>query len=115
MPDSGPLQISQPGLLLITAGVALVVGAASRWDPVGPQSLLCRHRDDPKGLINVRVDVGRGEDRVRFADGQTRLAASDLHGLITRFDLINQGIELLAGFSGGDEGQGSTAPSTQST
>jgi len=72
MPDSGPLQISQPGLLLITAGVALVVGAASRWDPVGPQSLLCRHRDDPKGLINFRVDVGRGEDRVRFADGQTR-------------------------------------------
>jgi hypothetical protein len=42
------------------------------------------------------------------------VAASDLHRLMTRFDLINQGIELLAGFSGGDEGQGSTAPSVQS-
>jgi hypothetical protein len=62
--------ISRPGLLL-TGGIALVVLALSRWDTVGPQSLICRHRDDPKGTINFRVDVGRGEDRVRFVDGQT--------------------------------------------
>lgn len=57
--------------MLLGGGVALVVLALSRWDPVGPQSLICRHRDDPKGTINFRVDVGRGDDRVRFADGQT--------------------------------------------
>ena len=61
---------SRRGLLLLTGGIAFVVLALSRWDPVGPQSLICRHRDDPKGTINFRVDVGRGEDRVRFADGQ---------------------------------------------
>ena len=71
MPDLRQFTISRSGLLLITAGVALVVLAVRSWDPVGPQSLICRHRDDPKGLINFRVTVGRGEDRVRFADGQT--------------------------------------------
>lgn len=71
MPDSRQFEISRPFLLLLTAGVALVVLGVSRWDPVGPQSLICRHRDDPKGLIDFRVDVGRGDDRVRFADGQT--------------------------------------------
>lgn len=63
--------ISRPGrLMLLTGGIALVVLALSRWDPLGPQSLLCRHRDDPRGTINFRIDVGRGDDRVRFADGQ---------------------------------------------
>lgn len=62
---------NRKGLLLLTGGIALVVLALSRWDPVGPQSLICQHRDDPKGRINFRVDVGRGENRVRFADGQT--------------------------------------------
>lgn len=56
--------------MLLTGGIALVVLALSRWDPLGPQSLLCRHRDDPRGTINFRIDVGRGDDRVRFADGQ---------------------------------------------
>ena len=70
-PNLRTFAISRPGLLLITSGIALVAVALSRWDPVGPQSLICRHRDDPKGTINFRVDVGRGEDRVRFADGQT--------------------------------------------
>jgi hypothetical protein len=51
--------------------VTLVVLAVKNWDPVGPQSLICNHRDDPKGTINFRVDVGRGDDRVRFADRQT--------------------------------------------
>ena len=71
IPDQRPFLISRPGLLLLSGGIALVVLALSRWDPVGPQSLICRHRDDPKGRINFRVDVGRGKDRVRFADGQT--------------------------------------------
>lgn len=62
---------NRKGLLLLTGGIALVVLALSRWDPVGPQSLICQHRDDPKGTINFRVNVGRGENRVRFADGQT--------------------------------------------
>jgi hypothetical protein len=70
-PDLRQLRISRTGLLLLSAGAALVLLALSRWDPVGPQSLICRHRDDPKGTINFRVDVGRGDDRVRFADGQT--------------------------------------------
>lgn len=70
-PDQRQFMISRPGLLLLTAGIALVALALSRWDAVGPQSLICRHRDDPKGTINFRVDVGRGDDRVRFADGQT--------------------------------------------
>jgi hypothetical protein len=70
IPDQRPFQISRPGLLLLTGGIALGVLALRNGDPVGPQSLICRHRDDPKGLINFRVDVGRGEDRVRFADGQ---------------------------------------------
>ena len=71
IPDPWQFRISKPGLLLITAGVALVVLAVRSWDPVGPQSLICRHRDDPKGLINFRVTVGRGQDQVRFGDGQT--------------------------------------------
>lgn len=70
-PDQRPFMTSWQGLLLLTGGIALVLLAASRWDPVGPQSLICRHRDDPKGRIDFRVDVGHGEDRVRFADGQT--------------------------------------------
>jgi hypothetical protein len=56
--------------------VTLVVLAVKNWDPVGPQSLICNHRDDPKGTIIFRIDVGRGEDRVRFADGQTLPAGS---------------------------------------
>ncbi len=71
MPDLRHFTISRPGLLLLTGGIVLMVLAARSWDPLGPQSLICRHRDDPKGTINFRVDVGRGEDRVRFADGQT--------------------------------------------
>lgn len=71
IPDPRQLAISRPGLLLLTGGVVLVVLAVRSWDPVGPQSLICRHRDDPKGLINFKVDVGRGIDQVRFADGQT--------------------------------------------
>jgi len=70
IPDQRQFTISKPGLLLVTGGIALVVLALSRWDPVGPQSLICRHRDDPKGTIDFRVEVGRGDDRVRFADGQ---------------------------------------------
>ena len=70
-PDQRQFTISRPGLLLLTSGLALVVLALSRWDFIGPQSLICRHRDDPKGTIHFRVDVGRGNDRVRFADGQT--------------------------------------------
>ncbi|QPN65535.1 hypothetical protein [Synechococcus sp. CBW1006] len=31
----------------------------------------CRHRDDPEGTIDFRVDVGQGDDQVRFADGLT--------------------------------------------
>ena len=71
IPDQRQFRISRKSLLILTGGIALVVLALSRWDPVGPQSLICQHRDDPKGKINFRVDVGRGEDRVRFADGQT--------------------------------------------
>ena len=70
-PDQQQFRISRKSLLLLTGGISLVVLALSRWDPVGPQSLICQHQDDPKGKINFRVDVGRGEDRVRFADGQT--------------------------------------------
>jgi hypothetical protein len=69
--DQRRFTISWPILLLLTGGIALVVLALRNGDPVGPQSLICRHRDDPKGVINFRVDVGRGDDRVRFADGQT--------------------------------------------
>lgn len=71
IPDQRQFRISRKSLLILTGGIALVVLALSRWDPVDPQSLICQHRDDPKGKINFRVDVGRGEDRVRFADGQT--------------------------------------------
>jgi hypothetical protein len=71
IPDQRQFMIGRQGLLLLAGGIALVVLALSRWDPVGPQSLICQHRDDPKGRINFRVDVGRGEGRVRFADGQT--------------------------------------------
>lgn len=71
IPDQRQFNINRWDLLLLTGGIALVVLAISRWDAIGPQSLICRHRDDPQGKINFRVDVGRGEDRVRFADGQT--------------------------------------------
>ncbi|KAF0655124.1 hypothetical protein L107_00105 [Cyanobium sp. Copco_Reservoir_LC18] len=57
--------------LALVAGCGLLGLALSRWDPLGSQSILCRHRDDPTGRIDFRVDVGRGKDRVRFADGQT--------------------------------------------
>jgi hypothetical protein len=57
--------------LAVVAGGGLLGLALSRWDPLGPQSMICRHRDDPTGQIDFRVDVGRGNDRVRFADGQT--------------------------------------------
>ncbi|WP_259720305.1 hypothetical protein [Synechococcus sp. CS-1328] len=33
--------------------------------------MVCRHRDDPEGTIDFRVDVGQGDDQVRFADGLT--------------------------------------------
>ncbi|MBW4532288.1 MAG: hypothetical protein KME02_16515 [Aphanothece saxicola GSE-SYN-MK-01-06B] len=67
---------TSPGLtkllaLAITGGAGLFVLALSRWDSLGPQSMICRHRDDPTGQIDFRVDVGQGNDRVRFADGQT--------------------------------------------
>ena len=71
IPDLRQFTISRSGLLLLSGGVALALLGLSRWDPVGPQSMICRHRDDPRGTINFRVDVGRGDDRVRFADGQT--------------------------------------------
>ncbi len=58
-------------VLAIIGGVGLLVVALSRWDTIGPQSMICRHRDDPTGQIDFRVDVGQGDDRVRFADGQT--------------------------------------------
>ena len=70
IPDQRSFMSSRKGLLLLTGGIALVVVVLSRWDSVGPQSFICQHRDDPNGKINFRVDVGRGEDRVRFADGQ---------------------------------------------
>ena len=70
-PDPRQFTINRPSLLLLIGGVTLVVLAVRNWDPVGPQSLICQHRDDPKGLINFKVTVGRGDDRVRFADGQT--------------------------------------------
>ncbi|MCP9835538.1 MULTISPECIES: hypothetical protein [unclassified Cyanobium] len=65
-----------PGLtrlsaLAIIGGIGLLVLGLSRWDTLGPQSMICRHRDDPKGQIDFRVDVGQGDDRVRFADGQS--------------------------------------------
>ncbi len=64
---------------MVTRGQALAVIAVgsvtavvlSRWDFIGPQSMICRHSDDPQGQIDFRVDVGRGTDQVRFADGQT--------------------------------------------
>jgi hypothetical protein len=72
IPVQRAFTINRPALLLLlTAGIALGGLVLRNWDPVGPQSLNCQHRDDPKGLINFRVDVGRGEDQVRFADGQT--------------------------------------------
>jgi hypothetical protein len=49
--------------------LGLLVLALSRWDTIGPQSMICRHRDDPTGQIDFRLDVGQGNDRVRFADG----------------------------------------------
>jgi hypothetical protein len=69
-------QTTNPGLtkLLALAAigcVGLLALAFSRWDSIGPQSMICRHRDDPTGQIDFRVDVGQGDDRVRFADGQT--------------------------------------------
>lgn len=71
IPHQRQFTISRPSLLLLTGGFTLVVLALMNWDRVGPQLLICQHRDDPKGTINFRVDVGRGDDRVRFADGQT--------------------------------------------
>lgn len=71
IPDQRQFRFCRKGILPLTGGIALVVLALSRWDPTGPQSLICQHRDDPEGTINFRVDVGRGEDRIRFADGQT--------------------------------------------
>jgi hypothetical protein len=69
-------QTTNPGLTkhlaLASLGVVgLLALAFSRWDSIGPQSMICRHRDDPTGQIDFRVDVGQGHDRVRFADGQT--------------------------------------------
>ena len=66
-----PFTVSKSGLLLLAGGIPLAMLAVNSWNQVGPQSLICRHRDDPKGIINFRVDVGQGDDRVRFADGQT--------------------------------------------
>lgn len=64
-------RLTRTSALAIVAGCGLLALALSRWDPLGPQSMICRHRDDPTGQIDFRVDVGRGDDRVRFADGQT--------------------------------------------
>jgi hypothetical protein len=71
-----PSQVTNAGLTKLLAlasigGVGLLALAFTRWDSIGPQSMICRHRDDPTGQIDFRVDVGRGNDRVRFADGQT--------------------------------------------
>ncbi|MEA5392765.1 hypothetical protein VB738_15995 [Cyanobium gracile UHCC 0139] len=63
--------LTRTSALAVLAGCGLLGLALSRWDPLGPQSMICRHRDDPTGQIDFRVDVGRGDDRVRFADGQT--------------------------------------------
>jgi hypothetical protein len=71
IPNLRQFAISKSALLLLAGGVALSALALSRRDPMGPQSIICRHRDDPKGTIDFRVDVGRGDDWVRFADGQT--------------------------------------------
>jgi hypothetical protein len=57
-------------LLALTGALALVALTLYRCGEVGPQSMVCRHRDDPKGQIDFRIDVGRADDRVRFADGQ---------------------------------------------
>ncbi|MEA5412131.1 hypothetical protein VB737_10180 [Synechococcus sp. BA-120 BA3] len=64
-------RVNLTSVLAVVAGCGLLGLALSRWDPLGPQSMICRHRDDPTGQIDFRVDVGRGDDRVRFADGQT--------------------------------------------
>lgn len=64
-------RLTRTTVLAIVAGCGLLALALLRWDPLGPQSMICRHRDDPTGQIDFRVDVGRGDDRVRFADGQT--------------------------------------------
>ena len=64
-------RVNLTSVLAVVAGCGLLGLALSRWDPLGPQSMICRHRDYPTGQIDFRVDVGLGYDRVRFADGQT--------------------------------------------
>lgn len=56
--------------LAIAAGLGLLALAISRLAPSPPLSIVCRHSDDPRGLKDFRVDVGHGNDQVRFADGQ---------------------------------------------
>jgi hypothetical protein len=56
---------TKPGLtrlpaLAIIGGVGLLALALSRWDNLGPQSLICRHRDDPEGQIDFRVMGAKG-------------------------------------------------------
>jgi hypothetical protein len=101
---SAAVHAQQASLLLIIDGVTLVVLAVKNWDPVGPQSLICKHRDDPKGTINFRVDVGRGEDRVRFADGQT-LPVQTSRDWITFLEKESNSFHLADG-DGDDAGQG---------
>ena len=103
--DAKPRLTRLPALAII-GGVGLLALVLSRWDTIGPQSMICRHRDDPKGQIDFRVDVGQGADQVRFADGQT-LAVKTSRDQITFLEKESNNFHL--SYNDGDEvalGQG---------
>lgn len=84
--------------------------AFSRWDSIGPQTMICRHSDDPTGQIDFRVDVGQGDDRVRFADGQT-LPVTTSRGQITFLEKESNNFHLSD--NDGDEVAMGHAPTSQ--
>jgi hypothetical protein len=61
-PDETKPGRSRLPALAIIGGVGLLALALSRWDSLDPQSLICRHRDDPEGQIDFRVEVGQGDE-----------------------------------------------------